>query len=289
MRSIVLMISLVLAALGCGSNKQPQSPAVNETQRPADLTTSEVRSYHGYLERFTSPCGGNDTIATCLQNPGPCKACALAAKFVAHSIRAGFVAAEIEARYLARFDQSRVQAIDLRHTPILGPEDAAVTIVEFADFQCPYCGASVPLLDGLVENYAPHVRVAFKHFPIKHHPFAESSARAAVAAQKQDKFWELHHIMFGNADRLDRTDIETYARSLNLDMDRFSADWDSPQIAALVKADYNQGDDLGVRATPWIFINGRHFDFDLFHFGGEDLLSWIELEIHSTTGKPYNK
>lgn len=287
MRSFLPLLAACALWLACAPATPPTSGGTGPSpeSRPNDLTASEMRSYEGYLHRFPSPCGGDDTIAICLENQGSCNACSAAASFVARSVRSGFVAAEVEERYRARFDPTRVVTINTREAPSLGPKGAAVTIVEFADFQCPFCAAAVPIVDDLVKKYAPNVRVVFMHFPIKYHPFAEMSAHAAMAAHRQGKFWELHHLMFANRDRLDRPDIEKYARSLNLDMAAFLRDWDSEQTAAAVRADYEQGNQADVRGTPAFFINGRPFDFDLFDFGGEDLLSWIELEIKLAQGK----
>lgn len=95
--------------------------------------------------------------------------------------------------------------------------------------------------------------------------------------------------MFANREQLDPPDIERYARSLNLDMQRFVSDWESAATTQRVDADYQEGIRLNVRGTPSFFINGRSFDIELFDFGGEDLLAWIELEIELTTGKPYQK
>ncbi len=281
--------TFVLAA--CGNQPPPAAPAVQDddpppaVERPTNLTGSELRSYDAYLGRFPSPCGGDDTLEACLDTPGSCRLCPHGARFVARSIRMGFPAAQVEARYLARFARDRVHAINTEGAASMGPDDAAVTIVEFADFQCPFCSVSAPLLDSLVENYAPHLRTVYKHFPIKYHPHAQSTAEASVAAQNQGKFWELHHMMFVNRDHLERDDVESYARSLNLDMDRFLRDWDSEETVAIVNADYEEGVALNVRGTPTFYINGREFDFDLFDFGGEDLLAWIELEIEITTGE----
>ncbi len=284
----------LLAATACGGPPSPTTPGGSApgsppAERPADLTGGELRTYDAYLERFPSPCGSEQSLAVCLEKPGLCSSCAPAARFVARSIRAGYVAQEVEARYLGRFDPSFVQVVDIQGAPSFGPANAAVTIVEFADFQCPFCAVSVPVLDALVESYAPHVRVVFRDFPIKYHPHAHSTAQAGVAAHNQGKFWELHHLMFANREQLDRPDVERYARSLNLDMRRFLEDWDSEETAARVKASYDQGVRLQVRGTPAFFINGRSFDLDLFDFGGEDLLSWIELEIELATGKPYKR
>lgn len=285
---------LMLLACACGASPSPSTPHSSEPPqpsyaRPTDLTGAEQRSYDGYLNRFPSPCGGDGTIATCLENSRSCRACPAAATFVAKSIRAGFVAAEVEARYLARFDPGAVHVIDIQGAPVKGPADAAVTIIEFADFQCPFCSVAVQMLDSLVESYAPHVRVVFKDFPIKYHPHAQSTSQAGVAAHNQGKFWELHHMMFANRDRLDRPDVERYARSLNLDMKRFMEDWNDERTVARVQDSYEQGVQLGVKGTPSFYINGRAFEIDLFDFGGEDLLSWIELEIELATGKPYKR
>jgi len=178
-----------------------------------------------------------------------------------------------------------VQTIDIAGAPSKGPADAPITIVEFADFECPFCASVVPVVDGLVDAYAPYVRVVFKDFPIQYHPHAQFAARSAAAAHMQGKFWQLHHLMFANRTQLAQEDIDRYARSLNLDMARFQRDRDSDAVAKHVKASYDEGVRLNVHGTPSFFINGRAFDFDQFDFGGEDLLSWIELEIELVTGK----
>lgn len=261
-------------------------------QRPTDLTGWELQRYDEFLARFDSPCGGGETIATCLEKPGTCRACVAAASFVASSIRAGFVPSQIEARYSARFDPKLVQPIDLQGSPARGPDDAPVTIVVFADFQCPACAAVVEPLHQVFETYTPNVRLVFKDYPIKYHQQAEGAAWAGVAAHKQGKFWALHDLMFANSEKLQPHDIEKYARSLNLDMAKFIKDRDSAETKATVLANYQQGSRLGIKGTPALFINGRSFDIDLFAFSGEDLVTWIETEIElnkgtSDTSKPH--
>lgn len=263
------------------------SPGHSAYQRPTDLTGWELQRYDEYLLRFDSPCGGGETgetIATCLEKTGMCRSCIAAASFVASSIRAGFVPSQIEARYKARFDPEYVQQIDLQGAPVRGPDDASVTIVIFADFQCPACGAIAEPLHKVLETYAPNVRLVFKDYPIKYHQQAEGAAWAGVAAHKQGKFWPLHDLMFANAEKLQPHDIETYARSLNLDMTKFTKDRDSAETKATVLASFQQGSRLGVKGTPALFINGRAFDVDLFSLSGEDLVAWIETEIELKKG-----
>jgi protein-disulfide isomerase len=276
---------------GARASTAPDTPAgeaaVQQAQ-PDDLTPREQRDWRAYLVRFPSPCPqAGHSIAECLADDRSCAACRPAAEFVTASIRAGHPAEQVEARYMARFDPARVRLVPLEGAPSMGPADAVVTVVEFADFECPFCAAAVPLIDKLVRAYAPHVRVAFRNYPIKYHEHADLAARAAMAAHAQGKFWQMHHELFGNRTALERADIERYARSANLDLTRFMRDLDSPEVAQAVRNDYQTGSQLGVSGTPTFFINGREFNISLFDFGGEDLLSWIELEIRLATGKPF--
>ena len=111
-----------------------------------------------------------------------------------------------------------------------GPKNAPVTIVEFSDFQCPFCGRVVPTLKQLEEQYKGKVRVAFKNQPLPFHPNARPAAEAALAANEQGKFWEMHDKLFANQQALDRAALEKYAQELGLDMDKFKAALDSQQV-----------------------------------------------------------
>ena len=281
------------ALSSCGGPSVPataEGPSVPaKAERPNDLTGSELRDYDGHLANLPSPCGKEMSLGACVENPGTCGVCLSAARFVAGSIRAGFVTQEVEARYLARFDPDLVQKIDVGQAPTLGPANAVVTLVEFADYQCPFCAATVPLVDELVKLFDPHVRVVFFDFPLVHHPNARQAARAGVAAHRQGKFWDLHHIMFSRAERLEKADIEQYARGLNLNMQQFREDWDSEATRVRVQASYDLGLKLGVHGVPALFINGRAFDTGLFDLDGDDLSSWIETEIEIATGKPFER
>jgi protein-disulfide isomerase len=280
----------ISCAVACSALSACGGPGVvSGSSRPADLTARELRDYQEQLAQLPSPCDKRTLLEACVESPGACKVCSAAARFVAHSIRSGFVPGEVEARYLARFDPDLVQVIDVEGAPSMGPSNAAVTVVEFADFQCPYCSALVPVLDGFVETYAPHVRVVFLDFPLIHHPQARHAAWAGLAAHQQGKFWELHHMMFAHADRLEKVDIDRYARTLNLDMGRFREDWDASATKIRVQANYDLGVRLGIRGVPALFVNGRVFEAGLFDLGSDDLEQWIELEIEVATGEPFKR
>lgn len=155
-----------------------------------------------------------------------------------------------------------------------------MTLVEFADFECPFCQRVAPELDKLWEARKDKVRFVYKFMPIAAHPHGESSAREAAAAQLQGKFWELHHALFANGQRLEPTDVDGYARAAGLDLDRFHADLTSAAVDARLAADKKLADDLGVKGTPTIFVDGREYDPTK-----GDLGDWLDQEIAARSGK----
>jgi protein-disulfide isomerase len=138
-----------------------------------------------------------------------------------------------------------------------GSSRAQVTIVEFSDFQCPFCSRVVPTVDKLVKEYPDKVRVFFRHNPLPFHSDAPLAAQAAVAAENQGKFWEMHDKLFANQQNIKRPDLEKYAQELGLDMAKFKADIDAPATKKRVDEDMDIAKKLGVQGTPNFFINGR--------------------------------
>jgi protein-disulfide isomerase len=155
-------------------------------------------------------------------------------------------------------DPARTYQLPLEGSPVKGPDDAPITMVEFSDYQCPYCARSEGLMRQILEAYPTQVRLVYKHFPLTaNHPQALPAALAAVAAQKQGKFWAMHDLLFANQRALAPEQIDGYARQLGLDMPRFQADMASDAAKAQVEADRRLARRAGVRGTPTVFINGR--------------------------------
>jgi protein-disulfide isomerase len=150
-----------------------------------------------------------------------------------------------------------VQEIDLSGSPSKGPEDAPVKIAVFTDFQCPYCAKLAEMIDQVVDKYTEKIRVVFKNYPIRSHQYAEKAALAALAADRQGKFWEFHDLLFADYRNLDDEKVREFARELNLDMEKFESDWSDPRLSAHIQTDTRQGSQAGVRGTPTVFINGR--------------------------------
>lgn len=147
--------------------------------------------------------------------------------------------------------------IPVGESAVRGPADAAVTVVEFADYQCPFCARNVPLVKQILEAYPEQVKFVFKEFPLTSiHRNALPAAKAAIAAQNQGKYWEMHDILFDNFQSLDSDSIARFAQEIGLDVAKWQADMDSEEVDKRVQEDLRLGRSIGVRGTPTMFING---------------------------------
>jgi protein-disulfide isomerase len=149
------------------------------------------------------------------------------------------------------------QAINLEHAPAKGPATAPISLVEFSDFECPFCAQSEPIVHQLLAAYPTQVHFAFKHYPLSMHKESPLAHEAALAAAEQGKFWEMHDVLFAGQDKLSREDLIAKAKQLNLDVPRFTKDLDSHRFKPQVDADRQEGNRLGVDGTPFFFINGH--------------------------------
>ena len=155
-------------------------------------------------------------------------------------------------------DPDHAYNLPLGNSPSKGPADGKITIVEFSDYQCPYCAKSEPLIKTLLDVYPKDSRFVYKHFPlVSIHSNAMPAALAAAAAQKQGKFWEMHEVLFANQRTLSPEQINQYAKQIGLDMARFEADVKSDEVKAAVQDDMKLAQQVGVRGTPTIFVNGK--------------------------------
>lgn len=141
--------------------------------------------------------------------------------------------------------------------PARGPDNAKVTIVEFSDFECPFCSKAEDSVNQVMEQYAGKVKLVFRHFPLSFHPHAAKAAEAAMCAEEQGKFWEMHKVLFANQQKLGVEDLKAHATTLGLDAAKFNACLDGGSKKALVDADQKAGAEAGVNGTPAFFINGK--------------------------------
>jgi predicted DsbA family dithiol-disulfide isomerase len=154
-------------------------------------------------------------------------------------------------------DISFAQDIDTTGSPFLGKADAPVTLVVFSDFQCPFCSKIEPLLDEVLKKNPDNVKIVFKHLPLQMHKQAKPAALAAIAAQEQGKFWQMHDALFAVSKQLSKETIEKAAQDIGLDMDKFKKDLASPATLEKLKKDMIDAGKASVSGTPTLFINGR--------------------------------
>ena len=150
-----------------------------------------------------------------------------------------------------------VVAINTADAPTLGNPDAPVAIVVFDDFECPYCARAVPLLKQAQSSYGDKVKLVYKNFPLSSHRNARTAATAALAAQRQGKFWPLYDLLYENYNQLNPQKIRDLAAQVGLDMARFDQDMKDQKLQQRIDADLQEGQQAGVHGTPTIFINGH--------------------------------
>jgi protein-disulfide isomerase len=158
----------------------------------------------------------------------------------------------------ARPDPARKYEVTVGEAPTRGgPASAEVKIVEWSDFQCPFCSRAGPTLEQIQKEYGDQVQVAFKHMPLPMHSKAQAAHEAAEAAHKQGKFWEMHDKIFSDQRGMSEAKYLEYAQEIGLDLDQFKKDLQSSKTKQRIAADMAQASELGVTGTPAFFVNGR--------------------------------
>ncbi|HEY3352321.1 MAG TPA: thioredoxin domain-containing protein [Polyangia bacterium] len=223
-----------------------------------DLDTAE----RGRVERVANEqhaygaCTG--TVASCFEN-GKRIGWRLA-RLIIYLVQRGAADEDI-ARIIGERKASAeapVRTVDLAGAPVFGPAGAPVTVVEFADFECPFCAQITPVLKEAATT-AGKTRIVFKHFPLKGHRGSVPAAAAAVVANDFGKFWEMAALLFKNPDAHEMKDLEGYAKEVGIQIDAFRTQMKAPGTLKVVEKDKTEGLRLGVKATPSLFVNGREF------------------------------
>lgn len=144
---------------------------------------------------------------------------------------------------------------------IQGPDDAPIMLLEYGDYECPFCGAAYPVVKAIQKNLGDHLCFAFRNFPLTNmHPHAEHASEAAEAAAVQGKFWEMHDLLYENQEALEDEDLAQYARELNLDGARLIKEVETTAYRARIREDFRSGVRGDVNGTPCFFINGERHD-----------------------------
>jgi protein-disulfide isomerase len=155
---------------------------------------------------------------------------------------------------------SQLQIVEGDH--VRGSPDADIVIVEYGDFQCPYCARAHPTLTALQERYGQRLALVYRHLPLGMHPYAEPAAEAAEAAAAQGKFWEMHDTLFKHQAQMSPGQLPLLAREVGVDAARFEAELTERRYRERVQAQAEEGKALGASGTPSFFINGERYHGD---------------------------
>ncbi|MBL9103293.1 MAG: thioredoxin domain-containing protein [Myxococcales bacterium] len=237
------------------------------------LGEPQKKSFFQIINSEPSACGKAHSLAVSLRDDSTCRDSLSVSQFVADMLGTGASPGDIKDNMEPLIASLQPRPIDIQGRPIYGNERAPVTVVVFADFECPMCKQEAPELRAAVDAARGRARLVFKHFPLPMHPRAKPAAIAAAAAHEQGKFWAMHDQIFAHQEALSDADLRKYAEAAGLDLAKFDASYSARSGQTLVEADRAEGEKLNIAGTPAVFVNGR--EMNRFMFGGT-VGGWID-------------
>lgn len=222
------------------------------------LSETQQASFFSLINVEPSACDQPHSLATSLRDDQACRNSMIVAQFIADRLASGATPSDIRLDIDALVDAVTARDIPIEGRPVYGNASAPVTVVVFADFECPHCKLEAPVLRKAVQRYRGQVKLVFKHFPLSMHDRAKVAAAAAEAAHQQGKFWEMHDLIFDHQTQLEDEDLERYAQQIpGLDLARWKADFASEASALAVAKDHAIGEALEIPGTPAVYVDGR--------------------------------
>jgi protein-disulfide isomerase len=253
-----------------------------DTMLPPGIDASKLdefqkKVFFRIINSEPSICGqAQSLIASAKATKDPCRRSFNAIRYVGKLVEQGYTDSEVSDSIGKRYRVTAPKSIDVAEAPMKGNPAAKVTLVEFADYECPHCKRLQPVLRQIVEEFHNDVKVYFKHYPLPQHANARLAAEAAVAANKQGKFWPFQDKIWDKQDELTPAEIEKIAKASGLDMAKFRQDVESPAVKERVQKDRSDGQALGLQATPTVYIDGREYTDPK---DTESLREWIKEEL----------
>jgi protein-disulfide isomerase len=270
------------AATGGGDQAPQPTAAGQDTTLPPGIDASKLddfqkKVFFRIINAEPSICGqAMSLIASAKATTGGCRRSYNAIRYVGKLVEQGFTDSEVSEAIAKRYRGNDVKKIDVSEAPMKGNPAGKVTLVEFADYECPHCKRLQPVLRQIVDEFPKDVKVYFKHYPLPQHTNARLAAEAAVAANKQGKFWAYQDKLWDKQDDLSPAVIEKLAKDAGLDVAKFRQDLASDAVKARVQKDRDEGQTLGIQATPTLYIDGREYTDPK---DTESLREWIKEEL----------
>ncbi len=249
------LFSLLLFSLSA----QAKIPWDRVVGAPAQVSPERYAAAEEILKAEFSYHGCPESLAACIAKPEGATARRVAG-MVLRQLDKGRSPQQISKMILDRAKSAHpLKPVDLRSKEdvSLGPKEAPLTVIEFADFQCPFCRVVSPMMERLTAAYPGKLRFGFRSFPIKGHERAVATSLAALAAAQQGKFFPYHDLLYKNRHALTDEDLLDYARKIGLDLERFKADLKDKALLQRIREEKREGARLGVDRTPTLFFNGK--------------------------------
>jgi protein-disulfide isomerase len=254
----------VLAAFAVFLVPAVAQDSVLESIDTSGFSAAQKHALASLLQSEICTCGCNWSIAKCRAEDPKCSFSRALLNLIVKDLKAGKSEKAIVAELKERASTpppvlDDPVALNIQGDPVQGPANAKITIVEFSDFQCPYCAQAAEQARMILQRHPSDVRLVFKQFPLDNHSQAELAAEAALAAHSQGKFWPMHDKLYANFRTINRDNIMLWAGELGLDMKKFTGDLSTGKYRQAVENEEKQGDLAGVQGTPTFFFNGRRY------------------------------
>jgi protein-disulfide isomerase len=248
-----------------GGGSGSAAPAVKVDTTPlkgidlAKLDDEKKNIFYGLVDSLPSPCGKSHSLRTSFNQDNECKRAPFAVRYVVALLEDAATKDQVKEEYDYHYKATgEVHTFKLDVSPSVGTPNSKIQLVEFFDYGCPACRDFKPMMDKVIADHASEITVYYKMFPlVNKHPNSMSAAKAAVAAQAQGKFKEMHDLLFTKAPEHTWEDVSGYAETLGLDAAKFKADYDAAEPR--IKTEMEEGDAAGVDSTPTVFFNGRAY------------------------------
>ena len=251
-----------------------------------------------FLNKYPCSCTcDKKNIAICLKESPECHTSRGLAKLIISSVKAGVSQEEIDDAFRdieaekkkyrnsvsANKQEKEKYNVDIGDAPFKGPKDAPVTIIEFSEYQCPFCKVAEPTLEKIMETYKDKIKLVYKHNPLPNHENAFLASEAAVEAARQGKFWEMHKKLYENQQNLKMENLIKYAEEIKLDIESFKKNLNDHKHENYIRDNMKQASSVGAKGTPTFFINGRKLvgaqPFEAFKDVIEDELKRSEAKV----------
>ena len=246
-----------------------EAPGVDLTR----LTEPQRTSFFSLINSEPSACGKAHSLAVSLRDDPGCKDSRDVSQWISDVLATGASVSDLKEALEPLAASLVPKEIDVKGRPMYGDENAPITVVVFADFECPHCRQEAPVLRQAIDQFRGRARLFYKHFPLSGHIRAKPAAIASVAAHEQGKFWAMHDLIFENQGALEDADLRRYAQRAGLDMAKFDASYSARKGEALVDADRSEGEKLDIGGTPAVYVNGRLMNPMMY---GGTITGWID-------------